>query len=272
MNERTTHDRPTYTSFSPPADLADRIECVWTLVGRPEPGTAYLTHVTPDGCMDLLFDLVDPTPRAVTVIGPMTRPQRHLSVGAMSFLGVRFRPGGFTPLLDVSASEIRDDAIPAASAGLGWAGKLAEPLSGARPGAGAEMIWSALRVRYEGARAPDSAVLEGDRLVRASRGRLSVRELAAAVELSPRGLERRYVEHAGLAPKSALRIERFRHANHLLTAAPELALCSLAYRCGYHDQPHFGRDFRSLSGMTPGEWRAQGGAVAFVQDATALAT
>jgi AraC-like DNA-binding protein len=222
--------------------------------------------------MDLLFDLVESSPRVVSVIGPMTRAQRHLSLGAMSFLGVRFRPGGFTPLLDVSGSEIRDDAIPAASGGLGWADELAEHLGGAGPGARPEMIWAVLRARYAGARAPDSTVLEADRLVRASHGRLGVRELAAAVQLSPRGLQRRYAEHAGLAPKTALRIERFRHAAHLLTADPDLALSSLAYRCGYHDQAHLGRDFRSLSGLTPGAWRAQGGAVAFVQDAVHLAT
>jgi AraC-like DNA-binding protein len=98
-----------------------------------------------------------------------------------------------------------------------------------------------------------------DRLVAAG-GRLPVAALAAEVGWSRRHLAARWRRDVGLTPKAVGRILRFERALRLLRDGRELA--EVAYDCGYADQPHLNREFRTLAGSTPRE-------VAFVQDAAA---
>ncbi|MDP9187957.1 MAG: helix-turn-helix domain-containing protein [Actinomycetota bacterium] len=87
------------------------------------------------------------------------------------------------------------------------------------------------------------------RLARA-RGRLRIGELAAEVGWSHRHLVSRFREQVGLAPKTAARVLRFRHLLARLER-PDSGLAELAYECGYADQAHLNRDFRSFAGTTP---------------------
>ena len=39
----------------------------------------------------------------------------------------------------------------------------------------------------------------------------------------------------------------------------DVSLAGLAHDCGYSDQAHLSRDFRHLTGLTPGQWRRRDG-------------
>ena len=65
-------------------------------------------------------------------------------------------------------------------------------------------------------------------------------------------LTARFREDIGLSPKTVGRIARLHRAVSLLPSARSWA--DLAIRCGYADQPHLNRDFRSLTGCTPTEY------------------
>ena len=79
-------------------------------------------------------------------------------------------------------------------------------------------------------------------------------ELAKAAGTSVRGLERAFARDYGLSPQQYLRRLRMQTACQLLVSS-RLALAQLADRCGFADQSHFSRDFRSLTGMTPRAYR-----------------
>jgi AraC-like DNA-binding protein len=91
--------------------------------------------------------------------------------------------------------------------------------------------------------------------VRASGGRTSVDELARAVGLSARQLERRFRARVGLGPKLLARITRFQHAFRLARRTPNLA--EVAARAGYFDQAHLVRDFRQFAGAAPSRFLAR---------------
>jgi AraC-like DNA-binding protein len=76
-----------------------------------------------------------------------------------------------------------------------------------------------------------------------------------SVVASQHGITTRYLhkliyQYTGLSPKSLNKINRFQHSLKLITKNEE-SLTSIAYDCGYFDQSHFIRDFKSFTGVTP---------------------
>lgn len=237
---------------------------MWSLsTGRPT-SPSWTNLVLPDGCIDILFDLRRGT---ASLIGPMTRPIRHDPRETVDLVGIRFRPGGAAPLLDPEAAELRDLAADVREVVPRWRSvlELAERLSGMARGARRRTALDAA-ARWLEAEEEDTAVLEAARLARASRGRASVGDLAAAAGLGRRTLERRFRTAVGLVPKFALRVERFREVGRLLERHPRAALADLAFRAGYADQPHMTREVTELAGIPPARWAAELRRVAFVQD------
>lgn len=78
---------------------------------------------------------------------------------------------------------------------------------------------------------------------------------AAECALSHRHFTERFRESVGLAPKAWCRVLRFGRALDRLTAQSQITWAELAAAEGYADQAHFVREFRDLSGLTPGEYR-----------------
>lgn len=92
-------------------------------------------------------------------------------------------------------------------------------------------------------------------LLERSHGLLPVAQVAARVGWSGRHLAARFTAEYGVGPKQAARLMRFEHARALAEAGHPLA--DVAARCGYADQAHLTRDWRSLAGRTPAEARGE---------------
>lgn len=82
-----------------------------------------------------------------------------------------------------------------------------------------------------------------------------VDELAAHVGLSERSLQRLVEQRVGMSPKWLIQRRRLHDAVEALKAG-ESSLADMAARLGYADQAHFTHDFRTVTGMTPGEYHA----------------
>ncbi|GGV28181.1 hypothetical protein GCM10010182_58920 [Actinomadura cremea] len=105
--------------------------------------------------------------------------------------------------------------------------------------------------RLDGAPAPDREVRRAWDLLLRSGGTAGVAEIAADVGWSRKHLTHRFREQAGLPPKVMGRVLRFERAVGLLARGGGLA--STAFACGYYDQAHLNREFRTLAGCTPTE-------------------
>lgn len=58
------------------------------------------------------------------------------------------------------------------------------------------------------------------------------------------------MQYIGITPNLFNKINRFQLSlKHI--AKKEASLTSIAYECGYFDQSHFIRDFKSFTGITP---------------------
>ncbi|WP_261720426.1 helix-turn-helix transcriptional regulator [Streptomyces sp. FZ201] len=120
--------------------------------------------------------------------------------------------------------------------------------------------------RLTGDRAPAPELRFAWETVVASRGEVSVRDLAEESGWSRQHLARRFRDEFGLSPKLAARVVRFERAQRMLRASPPfVSIAQVAAACGYYDQSHLTRDFVALAGCTPTELLA--GDVPSVQDA-----
>ncbi len=79
-------------------------------------------------------------------------------------------------------------------------------------------------------------------------------ELAKKFHLSERTLYRRFASHVGRTPSEELRHARIETAKRLLKTT-SLPLIDIALECGYGGQSQFNRDFKYVTGKTPGRFR-----------------
>jgi AraC-like DNA-binding protein len=107
---------------------------------------------------------------------------------------------------------------------------------------------------------PRPEVVEAWRLLTASRGRIRIGELAERVFLSRRRLSTLFVAELGITPKEAARTMRFTHAVSRIgngVRGGALDLAELAAECGFADQSHLDREFRTFAGISPSGWIAE---------------
>lgn len=83
---------------------------------------------------------------------------------------------------------------------------------------------------------------------------VSMREMAGLAGLSSTHFNRRFIEVIGMPPTRFLHSLRVEKARQLLArTGREIAV--IAQETGYHDQSHFTRHFRELTGLTPRAYR-----------------
>lgn len=87
---------------------------------------------------------------------------------------------------------------------------------------------------------------------------LSVTELAAKLNVSKSGLNRKLKNQLGVAPKEFINKARMNRAVALLHHS-DLPVKEIAYRCGFSDQNYFGKCFRAAMGVSPSEYRQKNG-------------
>jgi len=81
----------------------------------------------------------------------------------------------------------------------------------------------------------------------------NLRLVASKHNVTPRYLHKLINQHTGLSPKSYNKISRFQLSLKLLSRNDQ-ALTAIAYHCGYFDQSHFIRDFKSFTGVIPSSY------------------
>ena len=78
----------------------------------------------------------------------------------------------------------------------------------------------------------------------------NIANVAAKYGITSRYLQKIFINYTGLTPKLYGKINRFQNSLVLL-AKQNSSLTSVAYECGYFDQSHFIREFKSFTGVAP---------------------
>jgi AraC-like DNA-binding protein len=78
----------------------------------------------------------------------------------------------------------------------------------------------------------------------------NIENVASRYGITSRYLQKLFLQYTGLTPKLYSKINRFQNSLRLVNKK-DASLTSIAYDCGYFDQSHFIREFKSFTGVTP---------------------
>ncbi|WP_418061013.1 helix-turn-helix domain-containing protein [Pimelobacter simplex] len=251
---------PSLRRYAPPPELADVVRRFWVPVWS-----------LPDGEVSVQRVLQYPVCQVVlgSTGGQLVGPHSGLSTQELAgrgwAVGVMLQPapglalaGG--PVAGLT-NERRDLATVTALDGAGLlAGVRAvlgdDPAEATRQQEACALVAEALAVLApvdaEG-RLVNAVVeyVEGEREVQ------RVGQVCAKFDIGERALQRLLRRRIGLSPKWLIQRRRLHDAADLLRTGAPVDLARVAAELGYADQAHFTRDFRAVTGLTPGEFSAE---------------
>ncbi len=258
-----TRTRPPHPALRP------FVAQLWASDGAALPAFAAprLEHALPTGCAHLVFRL-GATPLRIAgaadahwqaldwamLGGPRSRYYRRELAAPSASVGALLRPGATLALFGVPAAEFAECHAPLdALWGADTERLRARLVETAAADARLALLESALLARLPRVRGVHPGVAA---LLDSTQTDDPVAEAVRQSGLSHRHFIRTFRAAAGLAPKTWLRLQRFRRALDALHAGA-LPLAALAQRSGYSDQAHFCREFAEFAGMTPSAYRAR---------------
>ena len=232
------------------------------------------THLgMPSGALTLVVSLDEPlrltdpgraetTSRETCLAGLDTRATVIHHDGSWRGVQLDLRPSAPRAFFGVPAGELARSSVELAEVLGATADRLRDRLQDATsPQDALRLVDAAFDRPTDGGRARPE-VAEAWRLIGVRGGRVRVAEVARHVGWSVRHLEQELSREVGLRPSEVVRLRRFESA-HRLVRDPAIRLADVASRCGYADQAHLAREWRTFTGESPSSWRRR--ELAYVQ-------
>ena len=198
----------------------------------------------------------DPSGVDAYVVGARSRVRRKVIANRQPALAVRFRPGAARIFLGVPLCELSDQVLPIEDFWGDDGARMREQLAGTENlGVQLHILEHALLARFargsSSGNAATHVVCRAARVLERARELPTVAFLAYQLGISERGLRRAFNDAAGIAPKTYLRILRFRSALQVAQASSAPRWSAVAVGAGYYDQAHMIDEFRNLVSATP---------------------
>lgn len=227
----------------PSPALAHRVAHFWWV--RWNLKEPFVAMTLPHPTVHVIFE---PPARGVVHGVPERRFERRLD-GVGFVFGVKFRPGGFSGLVEGDVRALTNRGVPASEAFRGVKSlerSIVKATSMDECVDAAESFFALPALSDEAALVRDvvERLEEDHSLVR-------VEQAAALAGVDVRTLQRLFRRHVGVTPKWVLARYRLHEAAARLTQTPRVSLARLAAELGYADQAHFTRDFTSVVGRSP---------------------
>lgn len=220
---------------------------------KPEQGITFFVRGRPS-IVDPLTDQDRLAPPVAVFGQQMKRCDVRLAPEFLMFR-VHFQPGGLFRVLKTPLCEFGEDYFDAELV-LGIEVRdVSERLATAR--SYAEMVEVVESYLVRSVTRGAQKVLPMDRAagrLTADPVHVSLDWLARQACLSPRQLNRKFIERIGVGPKLYSRLLRFHRAYLFKVAHPTIAWPTVAIEFGYTDYQHMVRDFKQFTNATPNAW------------------
>jgi AraC-like DNA-binding protein len=220
----------------------------WDLRGEP----AYEQAVLPHPNVHLTFE-----PEQAAIYGVVTRLYLRKLEGRDATLGIRFQPGGFRPFWPDPMTRLTGQVVPASRL-LGPRAEQARRVVLTDPDDA--VLVACVQDLLASIRPPRDPVAEQVAAMVArivdDPGLRRVDELAAALGLPVRRLQRLFADYVGVSPKWVMRRARLHDAALRAEQGGPVDWGALAADLGYSDQAHLTRDFTATIGEPPARYAA----------------
>ena len=272
-----------YQEIIPDSRLKQYVKCYYSY--ESDSAVAFEDTVFPSGCMEIIFNLgngqwqtaaaakahtaaktaaaaniptvaqtaYQPTP-PVELWGQITQPLSIRSVGKNIMLGIRFLPHGAACFLNEKADGFNNQVVDYRDVAGTQVTTLHEQLLEAKTQPDRiALIETFLLNALAGTKKRSDKIAIVNHVMRDLNRQdffENIASIASRYGISSRYLQKLFLQYTGLTPKLYSKIHRFQHSLRLVTKK-EAPLTSIAYDCGYFDQSHFIREFKSFTGLTP---------------------
>lgn len=252
-----------YQEIRPANVLKQYVKCYY--IYESDSHVAFNDTVFPSGCVEIIFNLGTGhwqtavgedyiTTPPIELWGQIIKPLPVRSIGKNTMLGIRLFPHAAAYFLHEEVSQFNNQVADFSSlpgkAGKELYAKLQETADWhTRIGLIEGFLMQQLSLS-EGKLRKAAIVSDVMQEIRQDDFFDNIEHVASRYGITSRYLQKLFVQYTGLTPKLYSKINRFQNSLRLVTRQ-EASLTAIAYDCGYFDQSHFIREFKSFTGFTP---------------------
>jgi len=260
-----------HNSLKPPEDLSDAVEEFWEVEGV---AGFYVEKHVPQGKPELMFNLgnhhdvldleslkVRQTYKKNWLSGMQEKPvcvapTKTEKSRREHIVSARLTAQGVYLLFGIPAEAFKNQVIELSDVFHQGPDQVQEQLGNAATPAERFAILSGyLRdIRQARGRVLSGSVTWALTHFQENAGNLRIQQICDEFGVSRKHLNSLFRTEIGISPKRYSRILKFGHAINFLKTAPVINWAEVAAFCGYFDQAHFIREFKTFSGVTPGEF------------------
>ena len=245
-----------YVEMEASPALSDVVMTYWGFQVHALPSPDFVHRVWPDGCVSLAVAYRQHTCCAAVIVGPSMVAGTVPVEAGTRYWGIRFRPESGAVSCARDASGLRDTRVLAAEVFGDRMQPLLEALRWVTDSDAAARSMDAWLLHHRvPAHTVDALVRDAVRHIVRADGRCRMQEVADAVHLTLRQLQRRFRAATGLTPKEYANIRRARAAlKRVLSGERPGKLggwARVAAESGYADQAHLARECGRLLNLTP---------------------
>jgi len=258
-----------YTEIKPVKSLEEYIKCYYLY--ESESDVPFTDKAFATGCVEIMFNLGGGkwqtevagnfiTTPSVELWGQIIQPLTFKSLGKNIMFGIRFFPHTLSCFLNENIEQFNNRVSDFRDVMDSSVGVLHSRL----------LETSSLKRRIEIA---NNFLLQRLSLSGKQRDRVhliggiikelkeddffdNIENVASRYGITSRYLQKLFLQYTGLTPKLFSKINRFQNSLLLVSKQNE-SLTSIAYECGYFDQSHFIREFKSFTGHTPSNFNSE---------------
>lgn len=242
-----------YREIAPAPEVSHLVFAFWEFLARSETDEPIVHEVFPEGCVSLIYKRNESFGIDALYIHGLTLEIFKTEVFAGdTFWAIRLTPSACAEILRRNPSQIQSQPLNESNDFRHLTAGLLEKLAACENLAEAiEIYESKLKSLAIEPEETDEKIAEAVKIVEENRGEVKISELAEAVGLSVRQLERRFKQSAGLSPKQYARARRIRAAAVSLVEEAGMNWAHRAAEMGFADQAHLTHEFSTLTGRTP---------------------
>jgi AraC-like DNA-binding protein len=234
----------------PAQDLSFFVEHYWIVSWDLRGQEPYVQETLPYPCVHVVIEKDQSR-----VFGVETGKFARLLENKGRVFGIKFKPGGFYPLVKSSISRLTNTSISLRDVFGVNAGVLEEALLSQE--GEAEMIELAENFLRERLPEQDKNVRVINEIVDciiAHREITKVDDVVSQLNLNKRRVQRLFREYVGVSPKWVIKRYRLHEVAERLADREAVDWPTMVVELGYSDQAHFIKDFKTIVGRTPTEY------------------